>query len=78
MEGGRVPKSVFTLLYLPYNMLSDSEASDTNDDTRQLLTINETFARAYQVKKEREELSKCGPCFSFALIEYRPTDTNLQ
>ena len=39
-------------------MLSDSESSDSNDDKQQLLTINETFAKAYKVRKEREELSK--------------------
>ena len=37
-------------------MLSDE--SDSDEDLNQL-TINEHFAKAYELKKEREELSKC-------------------
>lgn len=34
--------------------------SDSEEDFNQL-TINEHFAKAYELKKEREELSKCEP-----------------
>lgn len=59
-----MPYQASSVLKITHNtksvrMLSDSEASDANDDTHQLLTINETFAKAYKVRKEREELAKC-------------------
>ena len=37
-------------------MLSDSESSD--DDHVVQLTINEHYAQAYKIKKEREDLQK--------------------
>lgn len=45
----------FDLLVLP-SMFSDSESE--NEDNHQL-TINEHYAKAFQYKKEREELDKC-------------------
>lgn len=45
----------------PCNMLSDSDWSDSNDEKNQLLIINQTYAKSYKVRKEREELSKCEP-----------------
>ena len=35
-----------------------SDDSDSEEDLNQL-TINEHFAKAYELKKEREELTKC-------------------
>ena len=39
-------------------MLSDASDSGSEDDFNQL-TINEHFAKAYEAKKEREELANC-------------------
>jgi hypothetical protein len=39
-------------------MLSDSDSEENDCHT---LTINEHFAKAFQYKKEREELAKCEP-----------------
>jgi protein KRI1 len=38
-------------------MLSDSEGSDV--ESVHHLTINEHYAKAFEYKKEREELQKC-------------------
>lgn len=38
-------------------MLSDSEASEV--ESLHHLTINEHYAKAFEYKKEREELQKC-------------------
>lgn len=46
---------------------SDSEHESDREETHKL-TINEHFAKAYEYRKEREELQKCAPFFSRLVI----------
>lgn len=61
-QGSRVHFYVLALIHAscPYSLAVDLEMlSDSDTEDVHTLNINEHYARAFEYKREREELSKC-------------------